>query len=452
MNNHPLLAAIVSLLVLVSAGGAAGETPSSVPVRLAEATDLAMERRPELRMEIENEHIARSKVKEARGNFLPTLDLLVSSYYVENFDTFTGIEISARVANENVSAVFVKDVPPYQISGELSFNFNLYAGGRDTALLAEALNNLESAHHREAAALRRIQLEVARGYWDLRKAQIRYAIAKRAFEVVRLERTVAETEHRLARRSEVEYDEVLLKNREKEVALNAADRDRLRAFSSYRHVLGIDEEDGMAPSFEEIPELLDDPASEEQSVGETPVHPDILRLNAELRAASEREAATRSENYPKLDLFTKYSLVGRDSSSYFDSWADTQSEYYMIGLKVTMNLFNGLRTQERIGQADAEVRVKRLQLAQKKRELEESQRVRKRELEAAHDQLLLAMERQKLEEAREKAARSRLESGRISQLEYRQKAADAENATDEVTAARIDVALARNALELMVLE
>jgi len=450
-----LLLSLLLLLVLpLSASGAtAEETPPSVPVRLVEAIDMAMKRRPDLPIENERKKCAQSKVREARGNFLPTLDLLASSYYMENYDTFTGIDLSTRIANQDIFARIDKNVPPYQINGGLDFRFNLYAGGRDSALLAEALNNQEVTRHQEEITVRKIRLEVAKSYWKLKKAWIRYTVAKRTLEVVRLEVKVAETEHRVERRSEVEYHAVLLKSREKEVALKTADRECLRAFGSYLHVIGMEDRNAMAPSSsEQIPALLDDPESNEPSVEQTRAHPDILRLDSELRAASERKEEARSENYPKIDFFAKHSLVGRDSSSYLDSLGDTRSEYYMVGLKVTMNLFNGLRTKERIGQADSEVRAKQLQLVQKRRELAEAERIRKTELETAGDELLLALERKKLEEAREKVAESQLKSGRISQLEYRQKAADAETAADEVVTARIDVALARNALELMVLE
>jgi adhesin transport system outer membrane protein len=451
LNRCSVPAAICSILLLLSATGAARETGNSVPVRLAEAVSLAIKSRPEPRIELEKENIARSKVKEARGNFFPTLDFLASSHFVENFDTFTGIDISAQIADQNVLVNVTKEVPAYQLNDELSFSYNLFAGGRDTALLAEALSNLESAKHQEVSALRKIELEVTKAYWGLRKAQLQYAIANRSFEVARLELKVAETKHKVDRISEVEHHEVLLKSREKELSLKIADRDCLKAFSSYMHVLGLPE-DGMAPSSDELPGLLDEPDDEERVVGEATSHPELERIKSELRAAAEREKAARSENYPKIDFFARYSMVGRDSDYYFGSYEDARSEYYLVGLKVTLNLFNGFRTKERINQADADMRVKRLQLMQKQRDLAEAENVRKTAVETAKDELSLAIERRRLEDARRKAARSDLQCGRISELEYRQKTADSENAADKVLMARIDVALAWNALKLMVLE
>ncbi|MFH0785496.1 MAG: TolC family protein [Pseudomonadota bacterium] len=455
MNKYTAPAIVASLLVIMLANGATGGTvedlQESVPLSLAEAMEMSIKARPELSLEIEKEGIALSKVQQVQGNFLPTLDFLASNSYVKNYDTFTGIDISARVADQNISVTIDKNSPPYQLSDELSLGLNLYAGGRDRALLGEALDNLEAARHKEGATLRKVRLEVANGYWGLKKAHIQYAMAKRGLEVVRMELQVAETEHRANRRSDVEYDAVMLKVREKELALKIIDRDCLRAFRHYLHVIGM-EEKGMVSSSEQIPELTDNPDSEANIAVDLQDHPDIRRLNHEVKAASEREEAAKSENSPKIDLFAKHSFIGRDSSSLWDAWGDTQSENSLIGIKLSMNLFNGFRTQERINQAEAEVRIKRLQLVQKKREFVEAEHVRKTVLETANDELSLSLARKKLEVVREKVAGAEFQSGRISQLEFRQKVANVENAADAILLAKIDVALAGNALELMVLE
>jgi outer membrane protein len=455
LNSFTLKAAILAFALLFPVGAAAapvsGRSSVNVPVHLDEATGMAVRNRPELRMELEKQEIARSKVKEARGNFLPTLDLSGSSYYIRNFDTFTGIDIQAQILGQNVSVNMENDVPSYMLNGELSFFYNLYSGGRDSALFHEAVSNLESGKLRESLTLRKIRLEVANAYWGLTKAQVRYEMATRELAVVRFELKVAETQHRTGRMSDIDYDAVLLKRREKEVALKAADRDCLKAFGSYRNVLGMPE-DITAPSSEQIPPLADDPGSGNIYNEEKRDHLEILRLRSELQAASQRKKAARSVNYPHLDLFAKYSLVGRDSASYFDSWGNMRSENYMAGLKITWNLFNGFRTKEQISQADAEERAKRFELAEKKREVAEAERNGKAVLETANDDLSLALERMKLEQEREKVAASRFRSGRISELEYRQKAAVAAIAVDEVRLARIDVALADNVLSLLVLK
>jgi outer membrane protein TolC len=452
LNRFARTFALVSVGVLLwTAAGAAAQEGPAVPLHLAEATALALNERPELRLEIEKQAIARSKVREARGSFWPTLDLSGSSDYIRNYDTFTGIDISAQIAGQDVTVNIQKEVPAYELNGGLDLVYNLYAGGRDKALLGEAVDNLASAGHQQAVTLRRIRLQVADVYWGLKKAQAQFAMAGRALELARLQIKVAQTEHRVARRSDLAFEESLLTGREKEVALRRADRDCLRAYSSYRDVLGLPEE-LTAASCEQIPILADDP-DPDQCV-ETPAveHPQIQQLKSDIQAARERAKAARAENAPQLDLFAKYALIGRDPDAYLDAWRDARSEYYMVGLKLRMNLFNGGRSRERIHQAEGEMRVKRLELTEKERALAQAQQERQAGLESARDALSLALARQDLETARQQVAKSRLQSGRISELEYRQTEMNAEDAADRAAIAKIDVALAANAVALMVLQ
>ena len=453
MNRFlPTLVPVCVCVLLWAAAGAAAQEQTAVPVHLAQATALAVDGRPELRLEIERQNIARSKVREARGNFYPSLDLSGSSDYIKNYDTFTGINISARIAGQDVAVNIQKEVPAYELNGELDLVYNLYAGGRDKALLGEAVDNLVSAGHQQAVTLRKIRLQVADAYWGLKKAQTQFAMAGRALEFERLQIKVAQTEHHLARRSDLAYEESLLAGREKEVALQRADRDCLRAYSSYRDALVLPEELTAVTSCEQIPRLADDPDPSQCLEAPEEVHPEIQQLKSDILAAREREKAARAENAPKLDLFAKYALIGRDPDAYLDAWRDASSEYYMVGLKVSMNLFNGGKSRERIRQAEGERRVKRLELTEKERALVQARQERLAALQNARDALSLALARLDLERARERVAKTRLQSGRISELAYRQTATSAEDAADRVALARIDVAMAANAMALMVLQ
>jgi outer membrane protein len=428
-----------------------GEEKQSIPLVLTDAIDLATKLRPELSIEETQEKIAQSKVKETRGNFLPTLDLTGSSYYINNYDSFTGINISARIADQNVSVNMQKEVLPYELSSELNLSYNLYAGGRDRALLGEASSRLESEKYQKTITQKKILLEVANAYWGLKESQLRYRMKKRAFGFGQLETKVAETQHRKARISDIEYEAALLNNREKEVALKTTDRQCLQDFRGYLHVLNLSE-DGVITSSEQVPALTDDPSDGNNLAEETTIHPEVLKIKSDIQAKRELKEVAESFNYPSVDFFAKYALIGRDSNSYFDAWGDMRAEDYIVGVKITMNLFNGMKTKERISQAKAEVRIKQLQLKEKEREIAQETNTKAMELETAKDQLALAMERKKLQEAREKVAESEYQSGRTSELAYRQKVLDAENALDEVLIARINVVLAKNALTLMVSE
>ncbi len=451
MNNFRLLTALLAGIALLWATIATGEQRQTLPLHLSDATAMAMKLRPELRLENEKQHQARSRVKETRGNFLPALDLTGSSSYIKNYDSFTGIDISARIAGQDVVVNVEKEVPPYLLNSELDLSYNLWAGGRDSALLGKALSRLESEKYSISIAGRKIRLEVARAYWNLKKAKLHFLMAKGAFAAAQMEMRAAEKKHQLARLSDMAYDAALLKNREKRIGLKTADRDCLHSFTRYLRVLGIADDGGIS-SAEQVPALADDPDDGNNGEKEASVHPELLKIKTEIQADNEQRKVALSSNYPTIDFFARYALIGRDSHTYFDSWTNLQSDEYVVGIKITLNLFNGWRTEERIDQAETEVRMKQLQLQEKERQLAEAAADKKTALEEAKDQLVLAMAREKLKEAERITALSEFQAGKISELDYRQKGLAAQDAVDEVTLARIDVVLADDALNLLVSE
>lgn len=295
-------------------------------------------------------------------------------------------------------------------------------------------------------------MELAKAYWGLKKSSVSYAIANRELEHISMELQIAETEHRTHRVSDLNYETTRIESLERESDLRIRGRDYIRAFKHYLHVLGFGDSDRISsPAM--IPELTDSPNDEGlksvQSVGN---HPEIRRLAAELDAASAREKTAKAEHMPKIDLFAKHSLIGRDSSSWSEAFGDTQSEYSIIGLKLSMNIFNGFRTEEKIDQAEADVKIKQLQLEQKKKDLAEEEDARKTALMMENEELSLALEKKKFEEMKEKIAKTELKAGRISRFTYQQTVINVENAIDQILLARIDEVLARNALDLLLAE
>jgi len=449
LNSSRFLSVCVLGIILSTTPLWAVEAKRVVPLTLDEAVHLALQARPEMRIEKEKVKIARSKVKENRGNFLPSLDLNGSSTYTKNFDTFTGINISARIANQDVSVNITKEVPKYVLNGDVDLSYNLYAGGHDMALLRATKSELESQKHQQTVTEQNIHLEVINAYWNLKISKIRYLMAKRDLNVMHMEVKVARTKHQTSRLSDIDYESVLLKEKEKEMALRTSDRACLQAFQEYLHTLDLPAEKEIVSS-EQVPMLTDDP-SVGDDYGNVEVHPEVLKILSDIKAKRELVKVARSEDLPKVDLFATYALIGRDTDSYLSSWSDLGREDYVAGVKISMNLFNGLKTQERIQQARAEVRVKQLQLLEKKRELEKSASIKKADIGTAKDRLDFAVEREQLLGAREKVAASKFGSGRISKLAYRQEALEAQNAQSDAVIARINVVLAENALKLLLL-
>jgi outer membrane protein, adhesin transport system len=445
------IAAVLFVFFIHGSVRAADAVSQNVPVNLAEAVEMAIKARPELRAASEKTVLARIKVDEAKGAFFPTLDITGSNYYIHSYDTFTGIDVSTKIYGLDLGVRLEKEVPPWQLVPKLEFNYNLFAGGRDKAILKAAENATQSADYAQEVVRRKIVLEVANAYWELKKAQVVQAVANRAVGLVHREVSVAKAEREVNRLSDSDEDAMCLKKQEKEMSFRTADRDVRRAFDHYRHVLGLPKI-GLVEVKDEIPALIDSPEDSVLPADRLTAHPDILRLGSELRQASQQKQAAIAAKYPKVDFFAKYAMIGRGNDSLYDSWAESRSDFYAVGVQVSMNLYDGHQTSNRIREAETVMRLKEIELALKERELTEAYDTRLAALEWATDQLSLVKARQLHAAAREKADLSRLRSGRISDLAYRQSAADAADATDKVELARIQVALARNALELMVLQ
>lgn len=451
MNSIDFSLTLVFIVLLSAGSNAAAQDQPLIPVRLADATQLAMNKRPEIKVENEKKCIAESKVQERKGNFLPTIDLYGTNNYIDNYDQFSGTHISGWMGNEIITVDVRNEVPAYQVRGQLELKYNLFAGGRDKALLNEAENNLNSVEQQKTLAKRKIQLEVARAYWELKKAQVELAITKRENEIVKWEEKVAQTEIQVHRMSDLEYEAILLKKNEKLMGLKKKTRDCLNALRNYFYALGIPQDD-MDLAKVRIPDLIDDPGVETGLAEASSVHPDILRLRSDLQAAVEKVKTEKAGHYPTIDFIAEYSCIGRDDEEYLEAWNDSESAYFKVGLTLSMNIFNGNRTTARIAQAKAQMRKQKLQLDLKIRQLEHMREIKKTVLDTAKDELHLAIERKRLEDSRRKTAESEFKAHRISEMKYMQKVIEAENAADKVILTKIDVVLARNEKELLILE
>ena len=447
----PVLVLVVSLWLAVPSFAVA-VAPGDVPLDLASATGLALERRGEMDLAREKERLALSVLKEAEGNFLPTLDLTGSSSYTRNFDRFSGVEVSADIGGQDISARVENTVPSYMLQARLELLLNLWSGGRDQALLGQARDKLAAQRHHAAVTRRRIEAEVGKAYWGLKKAKLHYRMAARDARVSQRELRVARTRNRAGRLSEVELAEAVLAHQEKQTSLGTADRRCLRAFRGFLRVLAIPAEEDGAGGCHGVPTLADAPDVGRAGDQGEESHPEIAELASDIAADIEGEQVQRAEFYPKIDFFSRYDLVGRDTNSYFQSWRDAQSADYVVGIRLSLNLFNGMRTRERIHQARSKTRLKRLRLQNLRRRLAEASDAARTALAACRDRLSLARARGRLERAHLKLAEGRLADGRISRLAYRRRVAAEADASDAVTIAEIEVVLARDALIHLVVE
>jgi len=141
--------------------------------------------------------------------------------------------------------------------------------------------------------------------------------------------------------------------------------------------------------------------------------PEILQAQADVRAREFHLEATRGEKYPEIALVSEYSLFSR-TNNYQNYFRTFTRNNFLVGLSLQYPLFNGFRTQARIGQSRQEVEAARLQLERLKSALR---------LDIERDVSALKLARGAVEVARQEVAAARegiqvdetlLEAGRMA--------------------------------------
>lgn len=448
MSKHfRVLIAIIATVVSLTSTSRAQSTEkktSGLPATLSEAVELAIQNRTEMRMETMRVAIQETEVKIAKSAFYPTLDFLSEGTRITTYDKFSGYIVTVPVGNQIFTAAVDQAPIPYQMSNALELKYNLYAGGKDLARLEEARSNQASAEYGKDATRHKIVLDVATAYWELRKSQITSRIAERWRDYYLTSLRVAETQLKAGRISAIDKEVVHLHFQEQEVALAQAHREINDRVRKYRAALGRggDEE---AVGIQEVPQLADDPEQQDLTLPEQdlPQHPELLRLKSEIQAAHARRKIVQSEFLPNIDFFARYAQIGRDLDSFPNAYDDLHRYYYIFGLRLTMNLFEGFKTRHQTSQATITEELARAQYAQRQQELSDAVQERSMRLAKAKDDLTLTQQRLQLSEAKERIARAQRQTGKYSELEYQKEQIAAMEEADKVLLAKIAVALER---------
>ncbi len=412
----------------------------NLPLTLEGAINTALQNRPEMHMENIQLQISQSKINHAHGAFKPSLDLSSTAQRIKLYDDFTSVAITGQIGEENVDLALAKASPRYQVSSGLDLEYNLYSGGLNSAKLREAEAQDAAAHAQHGLTRRAIILEVARAYWELRKSQIRLQVASRKADYARAARHLADTQSTAGRISKIEHQSIALESDEKQILTGQEKLKLADAVRKYRLAVGMDLPDTYQPH--ELPTLADD--SEAYEFFENQIlHPQLQKAEAQLEAAVARVEAARATRRPKVDLFAHYGFVGRNDTRLASSLREQDRDYAALGIRLSLNLFDGSRTQENIAQALAEAELAKLQRRVSENELTASSREKTLNLALIEDEIKLMEQKRLLQTAKEKVAKVQLQGGLISEMEYREVLLTLEEIQDKLKSLKIDRALAR---------
>ncbi len=168
-----------------------------------------------------------------------------------------------------------------------------------------------------------------------------------------------------------------------------------------------------------------------------------MRLHEQTTAAAQRVSAVKAELYPHLDLWTRYTMVGRDQNSFEGPLTALKGYEWAGGLRLTWNLFNGFQTQHRITKARAEELSAGLREMRAQKGLLDALREATFQLQIREEAVSLSTKRLSLHQAQERIAKTRLELKQITPVQLESFKIETEEAASKVALARIDLVLAK---------
>lgn len=441
--------AAFSVLCVVHTAYAWEQTASpAYPLTFEGALETALYNRIELKIQQKELQRADAGIKEARGALLPTVDLLANAQRTVQYDKLT--DITAEVpTSSGVFPVRVSQTPsPYQTSSALEVGFNLYKGGADYARIQQMTGMKRAGEAQEAAMRRNIILEVATAYWNLRKTEISNEQARRGLELAQKDLSITSTAYQNGRVAKIELDEKVLAVEMKRMNLRTAARRLSDERRNYVAAVGIE----FGNTEENRPALTDTPDSVDLrkiTANWLSIEPPTLQeAMANLETALANIKSIEAEYKPTIDLFVRYSGVGRSENELRDAFSDFGRNKMMVGLRFRWNLFSGFQTSQRMYQAAAHAELKKLQIEKVKRELTNQWMDKSaREIEI-EDQLALANRQLELSRDKLEIAKTQMRLHKISDLNFEYVKLDYSEAEMRVAQLRIDLLMARLSLEL----
>jgi outer membrane protein TolC len=310
---------------------------------LDRAVATALERSPDARAAQARIEGAQAMVDQAQSAWQPQLSL--SGRYTNTNSPMMafGSILNQRAFNFGLDFNRPGHIDNLNATGTVAYN--IYAGGRATAGRTAAQAGTEAASRDLLAAHHRLATEVVRAALNLRKAREAVTAVEggvRAYEAaVKVARARIDA-GQLLKADLLSLEVQLAQTRE---AQSSARHGAQLAARAFHFVLGLD------PTEAAIKLLDDDPALARLAVPDTrdfSQRPELLGLQARIRAAEAMVEASRGGRRPTVNAFASYQYDhGWKTARHGDSW--------LAGVSVDLNVFDGGQTAGKVRQSGAEL-------------------------------------------------------------------------------------------------
>jgi outer membrane protein TolC len=333
-----LLALAVSACAFLSAGPLPAETWT-----LQRAVATALERSPDARAARARAEAAQALVEQSGAAWLPQISL-AGRYTDTNSPMLAfGSILNQRAFNFGLDFNHPGNVDNLNATGTVAYN--LYSGGRATAGREAARSGALAAGHDVQAARQQLAAEVVQAALNLRKA--REAVAAVEAGVRAYEAAVAVAQARFDAGQVLKADLLSLQVQlaQTRETLSTTRRGAALAARAFCFVLGLDTTDAEVELDDHDPALAALTAPDTRDWSQ---RPELLGLQARLRAAEAMVEAARGGHRPTVNAFASY--------QYDRGWkTDRHADSWLAGVSVDLNVFDGGQTSGKIRQAAAEL-------------------------------------------------------------------------------------------------
>jgi outer membrane protein TolC len=419
-------------------------TPTFTVARnLAEAVNIAIDNRIEIRIAAARAEGLQARVRQALSRYYPSLDVGLTADRVLNYDVFTGITGQVTIAGQTATINVERTVPRYTVIPSVRLSYDLFTGWRDSAVLEGSKADLRGGEAEALIVSRDVVKDVALAYLQLRRAAQQLETAKIWVDHYVKREAAAKTRLSEGQLSDIDYRIERLAVAEREIEVRKLEREVQARVEDYTVALG-NPEPSRLPGGRAAPGFGADLDAEIDSIAKWADGTlEINKTQADVEAAQFRIRSEQGSHYPQIKWYVQYAEVGRSDADVLNAFGNLRRRDYSLGFTVAYNLFSGFNTSARVAEALADSTRLSLQLTKTSKSLEHATQKLRSALERDSAALSLAEQRREIAQLKLTAAEQRFAGGLVPKTYVEQASMEALDASRAVDIAKLDRSIAR---------
>jgi OMF family outer membrane factor len=323
------------------------------PITLAQALELARRNNRDLQVSLLELQRTQGALREAQAALLPNLSL--SSDITRSQSASS--QLSNELTNRQGGVATSRDEPSTGFNGQAQFSYDLFTSGRRNAAIQQAEEQLRFQQLDVERQSEEIRLNVTRAYYNLQQADEQVRIAQSAVENARASLRDAEALERagVGTRFDVLRSQVNLANNTQQLtnslATQQTNRRQLATLLSLPQSVSISAADPVQLAG------LWNQTLEQSIVLAYQNRPELQQQLAQRNISEQQRRQALANLGPQVSFIANYNLLDQ-----FDDEVGL-TDGYSVGLRATLNLYDGGAARARAAQARANIAIAETQFA-----------------------------------------------------------------------------------------